>query len=598
MSDIKSVLGISAFYHDSALCYIKDGKVAACIQEERFSRKKHDSSFPQRSIEILRDRFGLVDSELDAVVFYDKPVLKFERIIANLVRIAPFGYSFAFKALPSWIKEKLYVTDMIRKRIKGDYKIYFLPHHISHAASAFYPSEFERAAFIVNDGVGEWESTSWGVCGKNGIEIRETVNYPHSLGMFYSAFTYFCGFKVNSGEYKLMGLAPYGKPEYYEIIKNNIISIKDDGSYRLNMRYFNYQYGERMTGKMLEKLLKVKRRDPDDEMKTEYADIAASVQKVLEDILIKMARHVREKTSEENLVMAGGVALNCVANSRIVKEAGFGSFFIQPASGDAGGAMGAALYAAENIYKMRMKNAQEFSFLGTEYSDEEIEKYLKERNLTYSHTGSPAETAASLIADGKIVGWYQGRMEYGPRALGSRSILGDPRDPGMQKRMNLKIKFRESFRPFAPSVLEEKHTEYFEEDFSTPYMLTVSVLREERRLSKEHTVHDFDVLSKGISEVPAVIHADFTSRVQTVTRESNPLYYELISEFYKKTGVPMVINTSFNVRGQPIVESPSDAVATFLNTEIDYLIIGGFVLNRTEQKVNIKEFGFNEKFDD
>lgn len=583
------LLGISAFYHDSAVCFIDDNGIAACLQEERFSRKKHDDAFPVKSLDMLRKHYGLKDEELDAVIFYDKPVLKFDRILHNLIQIAPRGFKFAYDALPLWISGKIFISDKIRKYIKGNYKIYYTPHHISHTASAFFASGFSEAAFIVNDGVGEWDTTTFGTCKGNAVDVMKAVKYPDSLGMFYSAFTYFCGFRVNSGEYKLMGLAPYGKPVYADIIRNNVIDIREDGSYRLNMRYFDYQYGMRMCSGRMENLLGLKIRKPDEQMSEEYADLAASVQEVLEEVLVKMAMHVRKQTGMKKLILAGGVSLNCVANSRIIKQAGFDEVFIQPASGDAGGALGAALYAAHTVFSKRFRNPQQFSYLGTEYTDSQIEDELKKYNLKYSRAEDPAATAAECIEHSEVLGWFQGRMEFGPRALGTRSILGDPRDPRMQKRMNLKIKFRESFRPFAPSVLAERHNEYFEEEFHTPYMLTVSTLRKQFR-HRERVYHDFKILSSDISVVPAVTHADFTSRVQTVTAEQNPLYYRLISEFYRRTGIPMIINTSFNVRGQPIVESPYDALATFFNTEMDTLIIGSFIMRKSEQTMKKESF--------
>lgn len=583
------ILGISAFYHDSAVCYIDDTGVVACLQEERFSRRKHDDAFPVNALNVLRERYGLIDENLDAVVFYDKPVLKFDRIIHNLIQIAPRGFRFAYDAMPLWISGKIFISDSIRKHIKGKYSIYYTPHHISHAASAYFASEYDKCAFIVNDGVGEWDTTSYGICSGNSIETKKSIHYPDSLGMFYSAFTYFCGFRVNSGEYKLMGLAPYGKPVYADIIREHLIDIREDGSYRLNLKYFDYQYGRRMCSRRMEDLLGVRIRNPEDPMTPEYADIAASVQEVLEDVLVKMAKHVRKETGMEKLLLAGGVSLNCVANSRIMKEAGFSEIFIQPASGDAGGALGAALYTAATVFSKNIENPQNYSYLGTEYSDDAIEAVLKEFNVKYSECTDPAAEGAKRISRQEVLGWFQGRMEFGPRALGARSILGDPRDPEMQKKMNLKIKYRESFRPFAPSVLEEMHEEYFEENFHTPYMLTVSTLKDKYR-RKGRVYHDFGVLSSGISDVPAVTHADFTSRVQTVNSRQNPLYHNLIDEFRKLTGIGMVINTSFNVRGQPIVESPYDALATFFNTEMDSLIMGGFIVEKNGQDIDKEAF--------
>ncbi|MDD3803238.1 MAG: carbamoyltransferase N-terminal domain-containing protein [bacterium] len=583
MKSNPKVLGVSAFYHDSSLCYIEGDRVVAALQEERFSRIKNDEVFPLRSLDILKERYGFKEKELDAVVFYDKPILKFERIIENLVFASPRNFRFAFSALPLWLKEKLFLSNEIRKHIRGKYKLYYLPHHISHAASAFLPSGFDSAAYMVNDGVGEWDTTTLGRADKNNITQISSIEYPHSLGMFYSAFTYLCGFEVNSGEYKLMGLAPYGEPKYSSLIKKELIDAKDDGSYRLNMDYFEYEYGERMAGKKLEGLFNVKARKKNEKVTAEYADIAASVQQVIEEILVKMAKHLEKTTGERNLIMAGGVALNCVANAKIKKETGFERIFIQPASGDAGGAMGAALYVS-SMLGGNFENPQQYSYLGTEYSEGEIEKALIELGGIYEKISDPARTGADEIEAGRVIGWFQGRMEYGPRALGNRSILGDPRDSSMQKTMNMKIKFRESFRPFAPAVLEESHGKYFEEEFFTPYMLTVSTLRENYRNIKRHVTHDFTLLQKSFTQFPAVVHADFSSRVQTVSEESNPLFYRLIKNFEEKTGCPMVINTSFNVSGQPIVESPEDAFKTFIESDVDTLIIGSFILKKEFQR--------------
>ncbi len=588
------VLGISAFYHDSAICYIEDNKVIACLQEERFSRIKHDDNFPINVLNVLINRYNLKTEEIDYIAFYDKPVIKFERIIQNLIAVSPKGFRFAFEAIPLWLNKKLFISEIIKKHIKGKYKILYLPHHISHAASAFIPSDFQEAAFMINDGVGDWESTSYGICNNKNIEFLYSIDYPHSLGLLYSAFTYFCGFRVNSGEYKLMGLAPYGEEKYVDLILDSIIEIKEDGSYKLNMEYFDFQFGKKMCSRKMEDLFKLKIRKPAEELKTEYADIAASIQKVIEIALIRMAKHIHKTTNMKNLVMAGGVALNCVANSKIIKESGFEKVFIQPASSDAGGALGAALYVLKYMEKINIANPQQYSYLGTEYNNNEIEEVLKKYNAKYEYTENPDIIGAEYIADNKIVGWFQGRMEYGPRALGSRSILGNPGNKEMQKKMNLKIKFRESFRPFAPSVLEEKHNEYFEEDFYTPYMLTISTLRKEFRKTDKHITHDFNVLSKGIASIPAVIHADFSSRIQTVNEKQNPLYYNLIKHFYKLTNIPMIINTSFNIRGQPIVESPYDAFLTFINTDMDILIIGNFLLKKEDQIVQKGELKFEK----
>jgi len=592
------ILGLSAFYHDSALCYIQGREVTAAMEEERFSRIKHDNSFPENTLNVLKERFGLDTHKLKYVVFYEKPILKFERIISNLIGIAPGGFPFALKSLPLTLSKKLFISSIVRRNIKGDYKLLFVPHHVSHAVAGFIPSHFDSAAFMINDAVGEWDTTTLGTIDKKNININEGIDYPHSLGMFYSAFTYFAGFRVNSGEYKFMGLAPYGRPLYRDIIKDNIIDIRDNGSYALNLDYFSYLHGSKMCGRKMENILGLKIRKPNDPITVQYADLAASVQSVLEEVLIKMARYLRESTGEKNLVLGGGIALNCVANSRIISESGFENVFIQPASGDSGGAMGAGLYAARYIENRDMGNVQNYSYLGTNYSDREIEDALRQLNGVYESIKDPSVKAAELIERGNIVGWFNGRMEYGPRALGSRSILADPRDSSMQKKLNLKIKFRESFRPFAPSVMEEYHNEYFEEEFYTPYMLTVSTLRKEYRNTDKHITHDFEILSKGIAEVPAVVHADFSSRVQTVNRQQNPSYYRILEAFRERTGVPMIINTSFNIRGQPIVESPEDAFRVFMKTDMDVLIIGSYILYKNKQTADRQSIRIDNVIED
>lgn len=592
------ILGLSAFYHDSALCYISSREVVAAMEEERFSRIKHDNSFPEDTLNVLKERFGLNTHKLKYVVFYEKPILKFERIISNLIGIAPGGFPFALKSLPLTLSKKLFISSIIRRNIEGDYKLLFIPHHISHAVAGFVPSPFDSAAFMINDAVGEWDTTTLGVINKKNIDIKEGIDYPQSLGMFYSAFTFFAGFRVNSGEYKFMGLAPYGKPVYRDIIRDNVIDIRDDGSYALNLDYFSYLHGSRMCGRKMENLLGMKIRKTEERITPEYADLAASVQSVLEEVLVKMARHLRKSTGEKNLVLGGGIALNCVANSRIIAESGFENVFIQPASGDSGGAMGAGLYAAHYLENRDMESVQNYSYLGTRYSDQKIEDALCHLNAVYERIEDPSGRAAELIEKGNVVGWYQGRMEYGPRALGSRSILADPRDSSMQKKLNLKIKFRESFRPFAPSIMEEYHNEYFEEDFHTPYMLTVSTLRDKYRNTDRHITHDFEILSRGIASVPAVVHADFSSRVQTVSEKQNPRFYRVLEQFHKRTGIPMIINTSFNIRGQPIVESPEDAFKVFIKTDMDALIIGSFILYKDKQTVNRRSIRIDNVIED
>ncbi|MEO0234039.1 MAG: carbamoyltransferase N-terminal domain-containing protein [candidate division WOR-3 bacterium] len=596
MSEIE-ILGISALFHDSSVTYIKNDKVVAALQEERFSKIKFDERLPELSIEILKKKFDFDPVRLKALVFYDKPILKFERIIENLIYSTPKNFEFAFTSLPLWIKDKLYTESKLRKLIKGSYKIFYVPHHVSHISSSFYPSDLERAAFIINDGVGEWETTTLGVVDDKNIKILYSIDYPHSLGMFYSTFTYFTGFKVNSGEYKLMGLAPYGVPRYVSLIKENLIDIKDDGSYRLNLKFFDFQNGLRMCGKRMEKLFGIKIRKEEEPLNEEYADIAASVQKILEEILIKMALKLKSETNERNLIIGGGVGLNCVANTKVLESYQPENFFIQPASGDAGGSLGAALYVANRYYNLNIRDCQNYSFLGTEYSDEEIEESLEKLNGIYKKIVNPDLVGCEEILKKKVVGWFQGRMEYGPRALGNRSILGDPTDPEMQKIMNLKIKFRESFRPLAPAVLEDKYELIFKKGYPTYYMLTVSEIRDDFKNTEEFIPHDFKILRKSITQFPSVVHSDFTSRVQLVSKKSNPLFYSLIYNFYKRTGCPMVINTSFNVRGQPIVENPEDAFKTFIETDIDVLIIGNFILRKEEQVRKKGDFKIEKRND-
>ncbi|MEJ5307510.1 MAG: carbamoyltransferase N-terminal domain-containing protein [candidate division WOR-3 bacterium] len=596
MSEIE-ILGISALFHDSSVTYIKKGKVIAALQEERFSKIKFDERLPELSIEILKKKFDFDPGNLKAIVFYDKPILKFERIIENLIYSTPKNFEFAFTSLPLWIKDKLYTESKLRKLIKGNYKIFYVPHHVSHISSSFYPSDLERAAFMVNDGVGEWETTTLGVVDDKSIKILYSIDYPHSLGMFYSTFTYFTGFKVNSGEYKLMGLAPYGVPRYVSLIKENLIDIKDDGSYRLNLKFFDFQNGLQMCGKQMEKLFGIKIRKEEQPLNEVYADIAASVQKVLEEILIKMALKLKSETKEKNLIIGGGVGLNCVANSKVLESYKPEKFFIQPASGDAGGSLGAALYVANRYYNLNIRGCQNYSFLGTEYSDHEIEESLKRLNGVYKKITNPDVIGCEEILKKKVVGWFQGKMEYGPRALGNRSILGDPTDPEMQKIMNMKIKFRESFRPLAPAVLEDKYELIFKKGYPTHYMLTVCEIKDDFKNTEEFITHDFKILRKSITQFPSVVHSDFTSRVQLVSKESNPLFYSLIYNFYERTGCPMVINTSFNVRGQPIVENPEDAFKTFIETDIDVLIIGNFLLRKEEQVRKKGDFKIEKRND-
>ena len=588
-----NILGISAWYHDAAACLVQDGRLVAAAQEERFTRVKHDPEFPRNAIAACLQSAGLQPRDLDAVGFYDKPFLKFERLLETYLACAPRGLRSFQAAMPIWLTEKLFLPDRIRKELGTDCPIYFAEHHMSHAASAFYPSPFVEAAILTVDGVGEWDTTTYGLGRGSDIDLLGEVRFPHSLGLLYSAFTYYTGFRVNSGEYKLMGLAPYGTPKYEAHIREHLIDLKEDGSFRLNMDYFDYASGLRMTSERFHRLFDGPPRPPDSPVTQKDMDLARSVQVVLEDAILRMARHLHRETEMRNLVMAGGVALNCVANGRLLREGPFSGLWIQPAAGDAGGALGVALH----LWHSQFGNAREApdgqdtqrgSYLGPEYSADEIERLLREEGAVFERVELeriPA-AAAQLVNDGNVVGWFQGRMEFGPRALGARSILGDPRDPEMQTRMNLKIKYRESFRPFAPSVLQERAGEVFEDGGESPYMLLVTHVRPDRRrqLSEaELTKQGLERLKVPRSDVPAITHVDFSARVQTVSRDTNPLYHEMIDKFRELTGCPLVINTSFNVRGEPIVCTPLDAWNCFLGTEMDVLVAGPFILRKQDQ---------------
>lgn len=590
------ILGISALYHDSAACLVKDGDIIAAAQEERFSRKKGDSDFPVRAIQYCLSEAGVSIDAVDHIVFYDKPIVKFDRILASYIHRAPAGLSSFVQAVPLWLKSKLWVEDTVQKELKVKKDILFTEHHQSHAASAFFPSPYNEAAILTLDGAGEWTTTTIGVGKGNSIELKKKIGFPHSLGLLYSAFTYYCGFRVNSGEYKLMGLAPYGKPVYLELIKKEIISIADDGSYLLQEKYFNYISGLRMTSKKFEKLFGRKALQPDQKTDQFYMDIAASIQELFNEILVKIAREAKRITGLSKLCIAGGVGLNCVANARILKESGFDDVWVQPASGDAGGALGAALY----VYYSYLNNprtaddktdSQKGSYLGPAFSDAEIENYLRLTGAVYRKVDDTelVKLVAADIAAGKVIGWFQGRMEFGPRALGARSILGDARSPDMQTNMNLKIKFRESFRPFAPSVLEEKMADYFEFDRPSPYMLMVAQVRKDKLLSVDtKDKQGLELLKQKRSVVPAITHLDNSARLQTVSLTNNPLYYNLIQEFNRLTGCPLVINTSFNVRGEPIVCYPENAYTCFMGTNIDVLALGHFLLYKEDQPKNLE----------
>lgn len=588
------ILGISAYYHDSAAAIVKDGDIIAAAQEERFTRKKHDQNFPEHAIKSCLDIAGISVKDLDYVAFYDKPFIKFERILETYLAYAPFGIKSFIKSVPLWIKKKLWMKDLIKKELGYDGTIIFPEHHESHAASAFFPSPYREAAILTMDGVGEWTTASFGEGRDNSITLKKEIKFPHSLGLLYSAFTYYTGFKVNSGEYKVMGLAPYGEPRYKDLILKELLDLKDDGSFRLNMKYFNYCAGLTMTNEKFHRLFGGKPRKPESRLNQRDMDLARSVQDVTEEIMLRAARHVREVTGMRNLVLAGGVALNCVGNGRILREGPFENIWIQPAAGDAGGALGAALFTwyqyLGNKREADDKNDfQKGSYLGPRYSNEEIIEFLKLKNAPYAEIKDKEipERIADLINGGKVIGWFQDRVEFGPRALGSRSIIGDARSPKMQETMNLKIKFRESFRPFAPSVLEEKTAEYFELDKKSPYMLLVAPVKETKRCKvaqDESRLFGLAKLNVARSEIPAVTHVDYSARIQTVNRDNNPRYYDMMKKFDEKYGCPVIINTSFNVRGEPIVAKPEHAYLCFMRTNMDYLIMGNVILEKKSQK--------------
>jgi len=588
-----NILGISAYYHDSAACLLRDGEIVAAGQEERWSRKKHDHRFPSQAAAYCLRQAGLTAGDLDLVAFYDKPFIKFERLLETYLDYAPVGLSSFLLAMPLWIKQKLWLPDVIKKEVGYEGKIIFPEHHQSHAAAAFFVSPFSQAAFLTLDGVGEWTTTSWGLGQGNRIQIKAEIRFPHSLGLLYSAFTYFTGFKVNSGEYKVMGLAPYGRPKYVDVILSELMDLKADGSYKLNMDYFNYCQGLTMTNHRFAELFGGPARKPESPLTQREMDLAASVQKVTEEVIMRTAGHIHRQTGEKRLVLAGGVALNCVANGRLLREGPFEDIWIQPAAGDAGGALGAALFAWHQYLDQprtvdEVRDLQSGSYLGPEFDDQEIEAFLESRAIPHHFLGDGElpRRVAELIASEKVVGWFEGRMEFGPRALGSRSIIGDARSPKMQSVMNLKIKYRESFRPFAPSVLSERVGDYFQLDRASPYMLLVAGVEPaiRRQMTDEETsFFGIQKLNVVRSSIPAVTHVDYSARVQTVHRETNPLYYQMIQAFEKLTGCGVIVNTSFNVRGEPIVCTPEDAYTCFMRTEMDYLVMGRFLLDKTEQ---------------
>lgn len=601
------ILGISAFYHDSAACLLRDGDIVAAAQEERFTRKKHDAGFPHHAIAYCLKEAQIDAREIDNIVFYEKPFLKFERLLETYLAFAPRGFRSFASAMPVWLKEKLFQKSLLIKELQtalGDttdwgQRLLFSEHHLSHAASAFYPSPFDRAAVLTLDGVGEWTTTSLAVGSGHELDVIKEIHFPHSLGLLYSAFTYYTGFKVNSGEYKVMGLAPYGDPKYADIIKENLIAIAKDGSFQLDMSYFDYATGLTMTNKKFDALFGGPPRTAEAALTQRHMDLAASIQKVTEDVVVRIARNLAEETGERNLCLAGGVALNCVANGILMREKIFDTIWIQPAAGDAGGALGAALSAwhihHEKARKVSAeKDAMKGAYLGPQYAHADIESELQACGAVFEtlSDGQLIDQVADALADEKAVGWMQGRMEFGPRALGGRSILGDPRSPRMQKQLNLKVKYRESFRPFAPSILREHVGDWFELASDSPYMLLVAGVQKDKRraMSKEEeALFGIDKLNVQRSDVPAVTHVDYSARIQTVHADTNPRYHALISKFEEKTGCPLVVNTSFNVRGEPIVCSPTDAFKCFMGTDLDVLAIGNFLLLKAEQDPALKE---------
>jgi carbamoyltransferase len=599
-----NILGISAFYHDSAACLIMDGKIVSAAQEERFTRKKHDHNFPIQAIDYCLHEAGIDQQDLDLVAFYDKPFQKFDRLLSTYLTYAPRGFASFLKAMPLWLNQKLWIKDFIAEELKFKGKILFPEHHQSHAASAFFPSPFQDAAFLTVDGVGEWATSSYGIGENNKINIMGELHFPHSLGLLYSAFTYFTGFRVNSGEYKLMGLAPYGNPEYVDIIKNNLIDLKADGSFKLNMQYFNFAAGLTMTNKKFSRLFGGPPRKPETLISQREMDIARSIQEVSEEILLKMVHHVQEQTSKSNLVLAGGVALNCVGNGRILREGPFQNIWIQPAAGDAGGALGAALFTWHQYLDrpralQSQRDSQAGSYLGPAFSDTEIREFLDSQHIPYHRLEDPQlfKRVAQLLADEKVIGWFQGRMEFGPRALGNRSIIGDARSPEMQSTMNLKIKYRESFRPFAPSVLAEKVSDIFDLEQESPYMLLVAQVKEELWLDGDKDQSGLAMINSQRSTVPAITHVDQSARIQTVNPKDNPRYHALINAFYQLTGSPVIINTSFNVRGEPIVCTPSEAFTCFLRTDMDHLVLGNYLLNKSEQEALTSDVDWKKQYE-
>ena len=608
------ILGISAFYHDSAACLLKDGEIVAAAQEERFTRKKHDAGFPTHAIQYCLTEAGIAAKDIDNVVFYEKPFVKFERLLETYLAFAPKGFTSFAKAMPVWIKDKLFQKSALIKELKATLdesvdwreRLLFSEHHLSHAASAYYPSPFDSAAVLTLDGVGEWTTTSLAIGKGSDLQVVKEIHFPHSLGLLYSAFTYYTGFKVNSGEYKVMGLAPYGEPRYADLIREKLITVADDGSFQLDMSYFDYATGLTMTNKKFDALFGGPPRTSETELTQREMDLAASVQKVTEDIVLELARGIAKETGERNLCLAGGVALNCVANGILLREKIFENIWIQPAAGDAGGALGAALstwYLHHNKERVvsSERDVMKGAYLGPEFTDNEIEAELIACGANFKKLSEieMIEEVASALADEKAVGWMQGRMEFGPRALGGRSIIADPRSPVMQKQLNLKVKYRESFRPFAPSVLREDVGDWFEHETDSPYMLLVADVQNDKRRAmtdEEEALFGIDKLNVPRSSVPAITHVDFSARIQTVHADTNPKYHAVISKFKAKTGCPLVVNTSFNVRGEPIICTPTDAFKCFMGTEMDVLAVGNYVLYKEQQDEALKE-NYEERYE-
>ena len=600
------IIGISAFYHDSAVCIIKDGNIVAAVQEERFTRKKHDSGFPRNALLYCLKEANIKPNQIDKIVFYEKPFLKFERLIETYLAFAPKGFKSFASAMPLWVKEKLFqksilikeLSSTLDKNIDWKKKILFSEHHLSHAASAFYPSPFEEAAVLTLDGVGEWTTTSVAIGKGKNLDVLKEIHFPHSLGLLYSAFTYYCGFKVNSGEYKLMGLAPYGNPSFKNIIEDNLIKILEDGSFQLNMNYFDYATGLTMTNKKFDKLFGAPPRKPEAKITQREMDLAASIQKITEEVVIKISKNIQKETNLKNICLAGGVALNCVANGILSKEKIFDNIWIQPAAGDAGGALGSALsvwhlYYSKERLLTKNRDLMKGSYLGPSFNKNEIENELNICKAKYHILDGQniLEKVVSELEQEKIVGWMQGRMEFGPRALGARSIIADPRSTSMQKKLNLKIKFRESFRPFAPSILSSEVNNWFDFEKESPYMTFIAdVKKEKRRLmtDKEKNLFGIEKLNVPRSSVPAITHVDYSARIQTVHEDTNPKYFQLLSKFFIKTGCPILVNTSFNVRGEPIVCTATDAFKCFMGTELDILVIDNFILYKDEQDKDLK----------